>query len=222
LASVLNHKAELLFTPIAGSYERWARILSLGQDSRWRQAMVNGLEVPVGALTLDVAAGTGSISRLLDDRDCTVIAVDLSAQMLAQHGGERRVRARAEQLPFPEGTFDVLTFGYLLRYVDDPVSGLTELVRVVRPGGMLGMVEFGLPQGFWHRAWRLYTGVLLPLAGLLAGPGWHEVSRFLRHSIEEFHGRHPLSPMWEAAGLVDVRACRMSLGGGLVMWGQKP
>jgi demethylmenaquinone methyltransferase/2-methoxy-6-polyprenyl-1,4-benzoquinol methylase len=150
LASVLNQTAERLFAPIAATYERWARILSLGQDSRWRQVLVDGLEVPVGSLVLDVAAGTGQISRLLADRSGKVVALDLSAVMLTRHPGEHRVQARAEQLPFPEDAFDVLTFGYLLRYVDNPLDGLAEMVRVVRPGGMVGMVEFGLPQGEWH------------------------------------------------------------------------
>lgn len=185
--------------------------------------MVNGMELPTGGRILDVAAGTGSISRLLQQRGMSVIAVDLTREMLKQHGGRQRVLARGEQLPFPDTTFDGLTFGYLLRYLDDPRAGLVELVRTVKPGGMVGMVEFGLPAGFWRPAWRLLAGPGLRLAGRLIGGGWPEVSGFLRGSIEGFHTSYPnLDDLWRRAGLIEVRSRRMSLGGGLVMWGRRP
>jgi len=223
LSSVPNQTARRIFAPIASSYERWARILSLGQDARWRKTMVNGLGLQPASLVLDVAAGTGSITRLLQERHHSVTAVDLSEAMLAQHPGRHRIQARGELLPLVADSFDGLTFGYLLRYVEDPVACLAELARVVKPGGRIGMVEFGLPTGLWKPAWRLYAGVLLPLAGRLISPGWFQVGRFLRGSIERFHSENPdLVSVWEQAGLVEVTAKRLSLGGGLVMWGRKP
>lgn len=221
--SVPNQTARGLFAPIASNYERWASILSLGQDGRWRRAMVAGLEVKPGGRVLDVAAGTGSISGLLERSGCEVVALDLSRPMLAQHPGRGKVLSRGERLPFRRGTFDAVTFGYLLRYVDDPVACLNELARVVRPGGRLGMVEFGLPRGLWYPLWRLYSDIFLPLAGRMIDPGWYEVGRFLRGSIEDFHRRHGDLPfLWKQAGLVDVEARPLSLGGGLVIWGRKP
>jgi demethylmenaquinone methyltransferase/2-methoxy-6-polyprenyl-1,4-benzoquinol methylase len=223
LTSAPNQTARRIFAPIASSYERWARILSLGQDRRWRQAMVDGLKLPPASLVLDVAAGTGSITRLLQAHSYSVMAVDLSEAMLVEHPGRHRIQARAEMLPLVDASFDGLTFGYLLRYVEDPVACLTELARVIKPGGRIGMVEFGLPSGGWKPAWQLYAGVMLPLAGLLISPGWFRVGRFLRGSIEEFHAEYPdLISIWERAGLVDVTTMRLSLGGGLVMWGRKP
>ncbi|HSL25590.1 MAG TPA: class I SAM-dependent methyltransferase [Acidimicrobiia bacterium] len=223
MGSAPNDTARRLFAPIAPDYQRWARVLSLGQDGRWRRAMVNGLTSGPGSLVLDVAAGTGSITRLVQRQGHRVIAVDLSPEMLTQHAGPERVLARAERVPFPDETFDAVTFGYLLRYVEDPVECLAELARVLRPGGVLGMVEFGLPGGVWYPAWRLYAGALLPLWGRLIDPGWHQVGLFLRASIEDFHRRHP-DPirMWEEAGLADVRARRLTRGCGLVMWGRRP
>ncbi|MGH8924685.1 MAG: class I SAM-dependent methyltransferase, partial [Acidimicrobiia bacterium] len=106
---------------------------------------------------------------------------------------------------------------------DDPAACLTELRRVVKPGGVIGMVEFGLPSGVWRRLWDLYCGLVLPTAGRIIGGGWLEVGRFLRRSIEDFHRGNPnLKTTWRAAGLVDVKSRRMSLGGGLVIWGRRP
>ncbi|HEX2420720.1 MAG TPA: methyltransferase domain-containing protein, partial [Acidimicrobiia bacterium] len=132
--------ARPLFAPIGSSYERWARVLSLGQDAHWRQTMVDGLRIPASGSVLDVAAGTGSITRLLQARGHRVTAVDLTPEMLLHHPGPQRVLARGERLPFPDRTFDALTFGYLLRYVDQPLGCLEELARVVKVGGMIGMV----------------------------------------------------------------------------------
>ena len=218
--------ARELFAPIAPSYERWARMLSMGQDARWRQTMVDGLGLTAGARVLDVAAGTGSITRLMESRGLDVVALDQSREMtdVATRQGALAVLATAEQLPFIDGAFDGVTFGYLLRYVDDVSACLEELLRIVRPGGILGMVEFGRPSGAWRPAWRLYTRLLLPAAGAVIRSGWSEVGRFLGPSIDAFAERHPphrLASEWKAAGMEDVHFRRMSAGGGLVMWGRR-
>jgi demethylmenaquinone methyltransferase / 2-methoxy-6-polyprenyl-1,4-benzoquinol methylase len=215
--------AARIFRDIADDYERWARILSLGQDGRWRRLMVEGVGVSSGDLVLDVAAGTGSISRALEEKGARVVALDLSPEMLSQHPGRLRVRAVADHLPFPDETFDAVTFGYLLRYVDDPVATMREIARVMRPGGRVGMVEFGRPKGVARLLWRLFTRIGLPVAGVFVGSGWYRVGRFLGPSIEEFDEAHPdLAGRWEEAGLADVVMRRPSLGGGLVMWARKP
>ena len=214
-----------LFAPIAGTYERWAAVLSLGQDPRWRSSMVAGLRLPGKATVLDVAAGTGAITRLLEARGARVIAFDQSIEMLgvARRHGATVVPGTAEHLPFADASFDAVTFGYLLRYVD-PSAAMAELVRVLRPGGEIGMVEFGRPRGIWAPSWWLYTRLLLPSAGAMIGSGWREVAAFLGPSIDAFHRRFPhdrLTQAWQSAGLDEVRIVRRSLGGGLIMWAQK-
>lgn len=218
--------ARELFAPIAPDYERWARLLSLGQDPRWRRALVGGLELPAGVKVLDVAAGTGSITRLLQSRGLEVVSVDQSDAMLAiaVRDGATGVVSTAERLPFPDAAFDGITFGYLLRYVDSVSGCLEELARVVRPGGVVGMVEFGRPSRVLAPAWWVYTRVVLPLAGAVIRSGWWEVGRFLGPSIDRFATTHPpavLAAEWRAAGLEDIRISQMSLGGGLVMWGRR-
>ena len=218
--------AKELFAPVAPTYERWARLLSLGQDARWRRAMVAGLDLPSGSRVLDVAAGTGSITRLIELRGFGVVSVDQSLEMtqIAKRKGAVAVLATAERLPFADGAFDGVTFGYLLRYVDDVSGCLRELVRIVRPGGVIGMVEFSQSRGAWRPAWWLYARIVLPAAGAVIRSGWWEVGRFLGRSIEAFSAKHPpdrLLGEWGEAGMEDIRFRRMSLGGGLVMWGRR-
>lgn len=218
--------ARELFASIAPTYERWARLLSMGQDARWRRAMVSGLGLSHRSRVVDVAAGTGSITRLMESRGLEVVSVDQSREMtlIAKRRGATAVLATAERLPFADGSFDGMTFGYLLRYVENVPRCLEELVRVVRPGGVVGMVEFGRPTGMLRPAWRLYTRALLPIAGAVIRNGWWEAGRFLGPSIDAFTRKYPphrLVAEWAAAGMEDVRFRRMSLGGGLVMWGRR-
>jgi len=144
-------------------------------------------------------------------------------------GLKQRIRlqvARAEELPFPDGAFDAVSFTYLLRYVRDPAATLRELVRVLRPGGTLASLDFFVPgPSPWRAAWWLYTRTVLPPAGLaLGGPEWWRVGRFLGPNISSFYSTWPLARImeaWEAAGMAGVQSKPMSVGGGVVMWGRK-
>ncbi|MHB8631252.1 MAG: class I SAM-dependent methyltransferase, partial [Candidatus Limnocylindria bacterium] len=218
--------ASRIFTGIGRTYDRVGAVLSFGQDPRWRRALVASVEATPGQLVLDVATGTGLVAQALSERyACRVVGLDQSADMLAA-ARERDgvftaiVRARAERLPFGDASFDHVTFTYLLRYVDDPAATLRELARVLRPGGRLATLEFGVPRWPAYPLWWLYTRVGLPLAGWVVSPRWRAVGAFLGPSIERFYGRHPqerIAGYWRDAGLTDVRVRRMSLGGGTVM-----
>jgi demethylmenaquinone methyltransferase/2-methoxy-6-polyprenyl-1,4-benzoquinol methylase len=215
-----------IFTGIGASYDRVATLLSLGQDPRWRRALVDAIGARPTDRVLDVATGTGMVAQAVHDRyGCAVVGVDQSADMLAvarTRDGvyEAVVEGRAERLPFGDASFDHLTFTYLLRYVDDPAATMRELARVVKPGGRVAMVEFGLPGGVWRPLWWLYTRVALPVAGRVFSARWSAVGAFLGPSIERFYARHSLSAVegyWREAGLDDVKTRRMSVGGGIVM-----
>ncbi len=219
--------APRIFTGIARTYDRAGAVLSLGQDPRWRRALVESIAARPGERVLDVATGTGLVAAELAERyGCEVVGLDQSADMLAT--AARRdgaiaglVRGRAEALPFPDAAFDHLTFTYLLRYVDDPAATMRELARVVRSGGRIAALEFGVPPSPPTLAlWRLYTRILLPIGGLFVSRKWRDVGAFLGPSIERFYRAHPQSEVeryWRDAGLHDVRSRRMSLGGGIVM-----
>jgi hypothetical protein len=143
----------------------------------------------------------------------------------ARNGHGPLVRGRAESLPFPDDSFDHLTFTYLLRYVDDPAATIGELARVVRPGGRILALDFGVPPNPVLRfLWRAYTSFGLPLIGRAVSEQWAAVGAFLRGSIERFnaaHSQRALERYWRDAGLVDVRITRMSFGAGVVMTATK-
>lgn len=231
-----------LFDGAARGYEAQAHVLSFGQYARWHARLVDrAREAGIGAASrvLDVATGTGLIAqRLGQTLRCAVTGLDQSAGMLQRarerfngtgngngNGRVPLVRANADRLPFASDRFDGLTYSYLLRYVDDPAHTVAELVRTVRPGGFVGMVEFHRPpQPVARGAWRLHTRVNLPLAGKLYSKGWSEVGSFLGPSIERFADDWPLERLGrlhEDAGLQDVRVEAMSLGGGIVISGTK-
>jgi demethylmenaquinone methyltransferase/2-methoxy-6-polyprenyl-1,4-benzoquinol methylase len=232
-----NSFAQDLFTPLPARYDRLAEILSFGQNGRWRRAMVDQIVRAPGKRVLDVASGTAGVAiQLARKTDARVLGVDLTEKMLRRgkanvaaaglSGRIALVAGRAEQLPFPDASFDALTFTYLLRYVDDPQATLAELARVVKPGGQVASLEFCVPPSpFWHAAWWLYTRLLLPLGGLATGGReWFVVGRFLGPSISGHYRRYPVSwtaRAWRDAGFTDVGVRLMSLGGGLVMWGTR-
>ena len=229
-ASARTRRALELFAPLGPTYERYARLLSLGQDPRWRRFLVSRVQAGPGDEVLDVATGTGAVAReLLRQKGCAVVGVDQSPEMLAvarEHlpATVKLVEASAEHLPFEDASFDALTVTYLLRYVDDPGATLAELARVVRAGGTVASLEFAVPAGLWRPLWRAYVGAVLPAAGRIVSPGWHEVGDFLGDSIREFWRRYPLErqlELWRAAGIEDARYGRLSLGGGIVIWGRR-
>ena len=172
-----NRFAQQLFAPLPERYDRLAEVLSMGQNGRWRRAMVDHIVPDRPGLVLDVASGPAGVALQLADRGAgRVVGVDLTLDMLRQ--GQRNVAersmadrvqlvaGRAEQMPFADATFDALTFTYLLRYVDDPQATLAELARVVKPGGAVASLEFLLPKSrFWRFWWWGYTRLLLPVGG---------------------------------------------------------
>ena len=228
--------ATRLFGGLPKRYEALAQMLALGQYRRWRTVLVDRLVAGNPASVLDVATGTAGVAIAIARRtQATVTGIDITEAMLfqARHdvddlrlsGRIRLLRGRAENLPFPDASFDALTFTYLLRYVEDPASTLMELARVVRPGGTMASLEFHIPPCQpWRGLWWLYTRLLLPVAGLIGGRAWFDVGRFLGPSISRHYRSHPLASTvsaWQDAGMTDVRWTLQSLGGSVVMWGRR-
>ena len=232
-----NRIARELFDGLPDRYDRLAEVLSFGQNGRWRTAMVDHITSTDPRRCLDVASGTAGVAIQVARRTAAqVVGLDLTEEMVRR--GQRNVVAagldhrvsltigKAEQLAFPDGAFDALTFTYLLRYVEDPQESLKELARVVGPGGAVASLEFLLPPNrFWRLWWWLFTRFVLPAAGwVTGGREWFGVGRFLGPSISGHYRRYPLSwhtAAWENAGFVNVGVRIMSLGGGLIMWGTK-
>ena len=236
LATDPNRFTQDLFDGLPRRYDRLAEVLSFGQNARWRRAMVDRVAPSDPARMLDVATGTAGVALQLADRTrADITGIDLTPAMLregrarvhvAGHGSRVVLLAgNAEVLPFPDASFDALTFTYLLRYVHDPAATVHELARVLKPGAPMASLDFAVPANLlWRGSWWCYTRLLLPVGGLLGGPDWVRVGRFLGPNISGFYERHPVSTIvsaWENAGMVGVGSRAMSLGGGLVMWGTK-
>jgi demethylmenaquinone methyltransferase/2-methoxy-6-polyprenyl-1,4-benzoquinol methylase len=236
VVETLSGRARELFAPLGPTYDRYARLLSFGQDPRWRRFLVSRIPAVPDDVVLDVATGTAAVAlELVRQKGCSVVGVDQSPEMLeearrrlllaAETKRIRLVEASARGLPFGDGSFDGLTAAYLLRYLDDLPAALGELARVLRAGATAALLDFGVPPAPLPRAaWNLYVAAGLPLLGRAISPGWHDVGRFLRGSIRDFDARWPLPSLLGAfreAGFEDVTARRLSLGGCVVIWGRR-
>jgi demethylmenaquinone methyltransferase/2-methoxy-6-polyprenyl-1,4-benzoquinol methylase len=182
-----------------------------------------------------VATGTGLVARELARANVRVVGLDQSPAMVTrglrevrERGLQERVRftlGQAQALPFAGGTFDAVTFTYLLRYVDDPAATVAELVRTVRPGGVMASLEFHVPPQPWARAgWHAYTKAVMPAVGWTVSPAWYRTGHFLHTSISEFARRYPLPVQvrwWQEAGMRRVKTKLLSNGAAVVTWAVK-
>ena len=231
-----NNLARRLFDGIAQGYEGPAEVFSLFQYHRWRRFLVSRLRLGPQDLVLDVGTGTGLVARdIATGTGCRVVGVDLADRMIGQ--AQVNVEARglaprvsllkgcAESLPFASHSFDAVAFTFLYRYLENPQVTLGELARVLRPGGQMASLEFFIPQSpLLYRLWLLHTRLVLPVGTRFLSPGWREVGSFLGPSISDFY-RHcsleDLKTIWVQAGLSNVQTRVLSLGGAVVIWGQK-
>ncbi|MDO8730908.1 MAG: ubiquinone/menaquinone biosynthesis methyltransferase [Candidatus Omnitrophota bacterium] len=189
-----------LFDTITPGYDCFNRIASMGLDQAWRRKTIDSLNLQPGMRVLDLAAGTGDLSvesvfKMLPLG--IVVACDLSHPMLCSAAGKwarhpvagwhlRYAQGRAEQLPFPENSFNAATIGFALRNVSDLGGTFRELRRVLRPGGRVALLEFGRPRNLLLRVghWLWLTLVLPPLGLLTTGKLWPFL--YLRRSILGF------------------------------------
>jgi demethylmenaquinone methyltransferase/2-methoxy-6-polyprenyl-1,4-benzoquinol methylase len=170
-----------VFKDIANRYDRLNALLSLGQDQKWRKTVVS--QLPDGRL-LDLGAGTGAANEIFGERK--VVALDPASEMLAINGARDRVVAVGEALPFADGSFDAVFSAYVFRNLDSVHATMIEIARVLRPGGMAGIVDLGRPENATSATLhRVGTSVVLPLAGMSIGARDEYV--YLHHTLD----KHP-------------------------------
>ena len=170
-----------VFSDIAGRYDRLNAMLSLGQDQKWRNTVVSRL--PGGRL-LDLGAGTGAANEIFGSRK--IVALDPAPEMLAFNGASQRVVSVGERLPFEDASFDAVFSAYVFRNLDSVDQTMEEIARVLRPGGMAGVVDLGRPIGdVKSKVHRAGTSVVLPLAGMSIGA--REEYVYLHHTLD----KHP-------------------------------
>jgi demethylmenaquinone methyltransferase/2-methoxy-6-polyprenyl-1,4-benzoquinol methylase len=211
-----------MFDGIAHRYDPLNRLMTFGLDRGWRKKMVRALELPAEAKVLDLATGTAAVAILAARRhpDAEVIGLDPSPKMLEL--GRRKVAAEAlgdrvrlelgeaEKLPYRDESFDGVTIAFGIRNVADRTAALREIVRVVKPEGVVAILEANEPRGILAPLTRFYCRYLVPLFGALLSSG--QEYRYLQTSMEAFPPPAFFSAMMAGCGL-EVQEIR-SLGFG--------
>jgi demethylmenaquinone methyltransferase/2-methoxy-6-polyprenyl-1,4-benzoquinol methylase len=195
-----TERVRSMFDAIAPRYDLINRLMTFGLDQSWRKATVAALALAPGSLVLDLACGTGDLTRLAQKEGYRVIGADLSAGMLAANrSGAALVQADSSRLPFPDGSVDGLVCGYALRNFTDLGEALAETARVLRPGGRLAVLEVDAPSS---KALRLgydvwFTKVVPRLGGLLSD---RDAYSYLPRSVAYLPGTSELRRMLGSAG----------------------
>jgi demethylmenaquinone methyltransferase / 2-methoxy-6-polyprenyl-1,4-benzoquinol methylase len=205
-----------MFDRVAPRYDLANTVFSLGQDKAWRQAAARATRLAAGEVAVDVACGTGALTRELEALapGALVLGVDFSTEMLARGGGGRFAVGDALQLPLAEASADVVTIAFGLRNLPEPGQGLLEFRRVLRPGGRLVVCEFSTPVvPVFREVYRRYLTRLMPVAArrLTSDP---EAYQYLARSIGAWPDQPGLARWIQDAGFEQV-AWR-DLSGGIV------
>ncbi len=203
-----------MFDRIAGVYDRMNTVMTAGLDRRWRERAADLAELAPGARALDVACGTGDLALELAERvgpGGEIVACDFSEQMLelarekaAAHPTIRFEWANALELPYRDDEFAAATVGFGVRNFSDLERGLSELVRVVRPGGRVVILEMTTPtKPPLSTFFRVWFDRVVPLLGRVAGDG--DAFTYLPSSVRRFPGPHELAATMERCGLRSIR-----------------
>jgi demethylmenaquinone methyltransferase / 2-methoxy-6-polyprenyl-1,4-benzoquinol methylase len=228
----MNKNAEAMqdmFGRIAARYDLMNRLMTFGQDQRWRHFVVQQARLKPGGWLLDIATGTGDIALEVRHQvpGVHVVAADLTLPMMRV--GQRRNGASALawqaadtlHLPYTDAVFDAVTSGYLFRNVPDIPAALAEQVRVLKPGGWLVTLDTTPPP---HNLLRPFIGVhlryVIPLLGRFV-TGQRDAYRYLPESTLGFKTADELAALMRTAGLEQVQYKRFMFGTMAVHWGQK-
>jgi demethylmenaquinone methyltransferase/2-methoxy-6-polyprenyl-1,4-benzoquinol methylase len=215
-----------IFTRIAGQYDRMNRLMTGGQDRRWRSEAIRTLALQPGQQLLDLGTGTGDLAReaLKQEAAIKVAAADFTLQMMLtgkQRGELPFLCTDALQVPFADNTFDGVVSGFLMRNVGDLDRALAEQFRVLKPGGRLVILETTRPRRnllspfIW-----LHMHLVIPLLGGTVS-GFREAYRYLPDSSEQFLSAEELAARMSAAGFKQVGFRLLMFGTIAIHWGSK-
>lgn len=219
-----------MFSRIAGRYDLMNRLMTFGQDRRWRRYVLQQAALPQGGRLLDVATGTGDIAleALAQDSTGQAVGADFVVPMMQAGRGRpgaeqvRWVAADALALPFADASFDAVTSGYLMRNVIDVEAAFREQLRVVRPGGRVVCLDTTPPPRSPLRPLILFhLRVVIPLLGRLVA-GDDSAYTYLPESTQAFKNAGELARIMQRAGLRDVRYRRFMFGTMAVHTGTRP
>lgn len=225
-----------MFGEIAPKYDFLNHLLSMNIDRLWRYQTTKLVPVVTGGPMLDLCTGTGDLAfayHRATGGKVTIVGADFCHEMLvlAEDKASRRelqhivrfVEADAQELPFSDNTFEVVTVAFGLRNVTNTDRGIREMVRVCQPGGRIAVLEFSRPNHWlMGRFYRLYFRYVLPLVGQLLSRSKDSAYRYLPESVMEFPEGEEMIRKLESHGLRNVTQKRFTLGIATLYVGQKP
>lgn len=230
-----NTDVQSLFNTIAPEYDKMNNIISLGTHKNWRQKVMKEMVFPKGAEIIDLATGTADWAIALaekSDPTAKITGLDFSREMLTvgQHKVDLSdyadkitlVQGDAMSLPFEDNHFDIVTIGFGLRNLPDPIQGLREMYRVLKPGGQLVVLETSQPDNpIVKPFWRLYFGQVMPLLGKYFANGKYSAYKYLDETTENFMDYMTLGQVMLRLKFQKVVISRFNLGAAAVHYATK-
>lgn len=223
-----------LFARIARRYDLLNDLQSFGLHRSWKRRVIELASANPGASALDLCCGTGDLTFALAKRGAETTGLDFSPQMLevaaqrkAANCGVRSqnpkfMQGDAQQLPFGDGAFDVVTVGYGLRNLTSWERGLEEMARVARPGGRLIVLDFGKPpNALWRALYFTHLRLSVPLIGLLFC-GDAQAYAYILESLKHYPAQLAVADKMRALKLENIRVINLLGGAMAINYGEKP
>jgi demethylmenaquinone methyltransferase/2-methoxy-6-polyprenyl-1,4-benzoquinol methylase len=226
-------KVNDLFASIARRYDLLNDLQSFGLHRLWKRRVVNLANVQPGNRALDLCCGTGDIALALAKSGAETTGLDFSPQMLEVAAVRQRnlkpqisnlkfIEGDAQQLPFPENSFDAVTVGYGLRNLASWEKGLEEMLRVAKPGGRIIVLEFGKPSNLlWREIYFTHLRCSVPLIGLLFC-GNPQAYAYILESLKHYPAQLAVAEKMRALKLANVRVINLLGGAMAINYGEKP
>lgn len=221
-------KVNDLFATIARRYDLINDLQSFGLHRRWKQRVVELAAVTPGARALDLCCGTGDLALALAQRGAEVTGLDFSAPMLEVAGRRKQganpvfIQGDALQIPFPDGTFDIVTMGYGLRNLASWEKGLAEMQRVAKPGGKIIILEFGKPaNALWRSLYFTHLKCSVPLTGWLFC-GNAQAYAYILESLKHYPAQNAVGAEMVEMNFSNVRVINLLGGAMAINYGETP
>jgi len=217
-----------VFTRIAPHYDLMNRLMTAGQDVRWRKETIRRAKLTPGSRLLDLGAGTGDLARDAERQQpkAQAVAADFTLGMMLagkqHHGNLAFVQANALQTPFGDATFDAVVSGYLMRNVGNLQQAIAEQYRILTPGGRVVILETTVPgKSILSPFIWFHLHVVIPLLGGIVS-GFREAYTYLPDSTEHFLTAEELADRLRSGGFINIGFRRLMGGTMAIHWGEKP
>ena len=226
-------KVNDLFAAIARRYDLLNDLQSFGLHRRWKRRVVELAAVKPGDRALDLCCGTGDLALALVRRGAEVVGLDFSGAMLeiaekrrlktpkSQISNLKFIQGDAQQIPFPDHSFDVVTVGYGLRNLTNWEAGLAEMYRVAKPGGRLVVLDFGKPpNAVWRAAYFMHLKIFVPLLGWVFC-GNAQAYAYILESLKHYPAQNGVAAKMRELKLANVRVINLLGGAMAINYGEK-